>query len=326
MLAALAGVCATALIAFLLNPSFLWSGDLALTRGPLSEDEAIVIETGAAVAGVRKGDAFTYYVEVRYNPERVSGIERASLDRGLYLQPFEIREIKESESELDSRTRVYRREYELQLIKGEVGALYEFPSLVVRYTAQKPDEVFQKTIVPEAIFVASRLPAEVGGLELRPLKGKVEDQSQNRLAWILWTLGAVLLALGAADVAWRTIPTWKALTKETRKLESGDLLVQAYRSLCANVAIGSEPTRVLHQMDRILRVVLARKEGLDLLQEPDLDSVAADIRPTVRTLCESLGKNHMMVAERRETDEPLELLQRVLHFYFGEAEIESWRS
>jgi hypothetical protein len=326
ILAALAGICAVVLTAFLLNPSFLRSDDLPLEGEGLPEGEAILVETGAEGLGIQKGDAFPYFVEVRYSPDLVSGIDRASLDRGLNLQPFEIRDMRESESDLDSRTRVYRRTYELQLIQGEVDTLYEFPSLVVRYTTKDSEGMFEKTVVPEAIFVAPRLPPDVEGLELRPLKGKVEDESQKRLAWILWTLGACLLALGAADLVWRAIPQWKALTKQRRKLESGDVLVQAYRSLCGNVATGSEPNRLLHQMDRILRVVLARNEKIDWLEEPDLDSVAPDIRPAVTSLFEKLGKNHAMVVERRETEETLRLLEEILHFYFGEVEVEAWKS
>jgi hypothetical protein len=175
ILATLGAICTVALTAFLLNPSFLPSDDLVLKEEGLLEGEAILVRTGVEGFGVQKGDAFLYSVEVWYNPDLVSGIDRASVDKGLNLQPFEIREIRESESDFDSGTRVYRREYELQLIQGEVDALYEFPSLVVRYRPKDSEGLFEKTVIPEAIFVASRLPSDVEGLELRPLKGKVED-------------------------------------------------------------------------------------------------------------------------------------------------------
>jgi hypothetical protein len=326
ILATLGAICTVALTAFLLNPSFLPSDDLVLKEEGLLEGEAILVRTGVEGFGVQKGDAFLYSVEVWYNPDLVSGIDRASVDKGLNLQPFEIREITESESDLDSRTRVYRREYEVQLIHGDVDALYEFPSLVVRYTPEDSEGLFEKTVVPEAIFVAPRLPPDVAGLELRPLKGEVEDVSRKRPPWILWTLGGFLMALGAVDLAWRTIPQRRELTKQRRKVEGGEVLVQAYRSLCGNVAIGSDRNRLLHQMDHILRLVLARKEKVDWLEEPDLDSVAPDIRPAVTSLFEQLGKTHAMVVEHGDTEESLRLLEGILHFYFGEVEVESWRS
>lgn len=324
-LAALAGLCVVVSVVFLINPSFLRSHGLALKGEGLLEGEAILVKTGTEAFGVHKGDAFPYFVEVRYNPDLVSGIDRTSLDKGLNLEPFEIRDVKETESDVDSGTRVYRREYEIQLISGEVEALYEFPSLVVRYRPVDSEGLFEKTVVPEAIFVVPRLPSDVEGLELRPLKGEVEDVSQKRLPWILWTLGGFLAALGAADLAWRTIPQWRELTQQRRKVESGDVLVQAYRSLCANVAMGSEPNRLLHQMDRILRIVLARKEKIDWLEEPDLASVAPGIKPAVMSLFEKVGENHAVVVEHGDTEETLKLLEEILNFYFGEAEVGSWR-
>jgi len=327
ILAALAGLCTVASVFFLFSPFFLWSHDLALKEEGLPEDKAILVKTKVEGFGVHKGDAFSYLVEVWYNPAQVSEVDRASLDKGVNLNPFEIRDIKETEFDLDSRTRVYRREYEIQLINGKVDYLYEFPTIVARYRVKDSPGLSEKSVVPEPIFIASRLPADVSNLELRPLKGKVEDESRKYLPWILWTLGGFLAALGVADLAWRVIPQWKALAKQRRGIKSGDVLVQAYRSLHKNVAAGTEPKRLLHQMDHILRMILARKEKAGWLEEPNLDLVSSGIRPSVISLFEKLERNHAIEAvEQKEAEEALRQVEEILGFYFGAKEVETWRS
>ena len=324
VLAALSAVCAIATVIFLINPSVLRSGDLSLETEDFVEGDAILIKTEAARLGVQKGDAFPYAVMVWYDPDLVSEVDRDSIDRGLNLAPFEIREVRETDSALDSGLRLYRREYDIQLIGGDVNTLYGFPSLVVRYKPVGSEGLYEKTILPEPIFVAARLPLDGEELELRPLKGEIEDASRKYLPWILWALGGSLAVLGAANLAWRTIPQWKAATQERKEVESGDVLVQAYGSLCRNVANDADSGRLLHQMDRILRIVLARKEGADWLEEPDLDSVAPDIRPAVVSLFQRLGDDHAALAELHDVNEALRLLKGILHFYFGGAEVELW--
>lgn len=324
---ALATLAAVASAFFLLSPS-LSPHDLVLEKEEgLPEGEAILVKTKVERFGVHKGDAFPYFVEVWYNPDQVSEIDRTSLDKGVNLEPFEVRDTREREFNLDSRTRVYRREYEIQLIDGEVDVLYEFPTIVVRYRPKDSEGLFEKTVVPESIFVASRLPPDVGGLELRPLKGKIEDVSQKRLPWILWILGGFLAALGVADLAWRAIPQWKEMAKQRRKVEGGDVLSEAYRSLHENLAMGVEPKPLFHQMDHILRIVLARKEKTDWLEEPNLDIVSPGIRPSVISLFEKCQKAYRPeVVEQKYIEETLRQLEEILSFYFGEGEVETWRS
>ena len=329
ILTALAALAAVASAAFLLSPSFLSPHDLTLEkeRG-LPEGEAILVTTKVERFGVQKGDAFPYLVEVWYNPDQVSEIDRTSLDKGVNLEPFEIRDTKETEFDLDSKTRVYRREYEIQLIDGEVDHLYEFPTIVVRYRLKDSEGLSNKTVAPEPIFVAPRLPADVSHLELRPVKkGEIEDVSQKRLPWILWTLGGFLAALGVADLAWRAIPQWKEMAKERRRAEGVDVLSEAYRSLYENVAMAVEPKRLFHQMDHILRIVLARKEKTDWLGEPNLELVPPGIRQPVVSLFEKCQKAYRPeVVEQRDVEEALGQLEEILSFYFGEGEVEAWRS
>jgi hypothetical protein len=213
------------------------------------------------------------------------------------------------------------------LINGNVDYLYKFPTIVVRYRLKDSEGFAEKGVVAEPIFIASRLPADVSGLELRPLKGKVEDESRKYMPWMLWALGGILAALGVANLAWRTIPQWKEMAKQRRKAESGDVLVQAYGSLSRNVAMGVAPKHLIHQMDLILRIVLARKEKADWLEEPDLDGVSSGIRPSVISLFEKLERNHAtQEAEQKEVQEASRQLEEILRFYFGAKQVESWRS
>ncbi|GEM_PF-3203891 len=331
ILTGLAALAAVASAAFLLSPSFLSPHDLALKEEGLREGEAILVKTRVEGFGVHKGDAFPYLVDVWYNPDQVSEIDRTSLDKSVYLEPFEIRDTKEREFNLDSRTRVYRREYEIQLISGKVDYLYNFPAIVVRYRLKNTGVFSETTVVPEPIFVSSRLPPDVTDLELgygplRPIKGEIEDVSQKRLPWILWTLGGFLAALGVADLAWRrAIPQWKGRAKQRRKVE-GDVLSEAYRSLYESVATAVEPKPLFHQMDHMLRIVLARKEKTDWLEEPNFDKVSPGISVPVVSLFEKCQKAYgPEVVEQKEVEEALRQLEEILGFYFGEGEMEAWR-
>ena len=333
ILTGLAALVAVALILLLPNPHDLAVGKVKYETLP--KDQAILVKTRAERFGVQKGDVFLYLVEVLYDPGQVSQIDRASLDKNVNLEPFEIRGIEETESDLDPTTRLYQRQYEIQLINGEVAHLYEFPTLVVRYSLKDVEGFADKAVVPEPIYVASRLPADVSKLvdnlelgygPLRPLRGEIEDVSQNRLPWILWVLGGFLAAVTVADLSLRVIPQWKEKAKPTRKIEMGDVLYQAYRSLHGNVAMGAKPKRLLHQMDHMLRIVLARKEKTDWLEEPNLDKVSPGIRAPVVSLFEKCQKAYRPeVVEQTEVEEALRQLGEILEFYLAE-EVEAWKS
>jgi hypothetical protein len=329
ILTALVTLAVVASAFFLAGHSFLWSHGLAVKEKGLREGEAILVKTRAERFGVQKGDAFGYLLEVWYNPEQVSEIDRASLDKALNLDPFEIRGTKELEFDLDARTKVYRRQYDIQLIAGKVNNLYKFPTAVIRYRPKHSEGLFDKKVVPEPIYVASRLPSSVANLEfgygpLRPVKGRIEDADQNRLPVILWVLGGFLAALAIADLGLRVLPQWKEMARHGRKV---DVLPEAYRSLHKNVAMAVEPRRLLHQMDHVLRTAMARKEKSDWLEEPNLDGVSAGIREPVISLFAKCQKAYEPEAiEQRDVEEPLRQLEEILAFYFGRREVEAWRS
>ena len=333
ILTGLGALVAVALMLLVPNPHDLAVGKVKYETLP--KDQAILVKTRAERFGVQKGDVFLYLVEVLYDPAQVSHIDRGSLDKNVNLEPFEIRGIEETEFDLDPRTREYRRQYELQLISGEVAHLYEFPTLVVRYSLKDVEGFADEAVVPEPIYVASRLPGNVSNLvdnlelgygPLRPLRGEIEDVSQNRLPWILWVLGGCLAAVTVADLGWRVIRQRKEKLKPTIEIDKGDVLYQAYRSLHGNVAAGAEAKALLHQMDHTLRILLARKENADWLEELDFDEVSPGVRAPVVSLFEKCQKAYRPeVVEQTEVEEALTQLEEILEFYLAE-EVEAWKS
>lgn len=292
----------------------------------LGKDQLISGQAFAREFGVRKGDAFPFLLEVLYDPIQVAGIDRASLDRSVDVKPFEIRGYQETDYAVNDRTRVYRREYTLQLIEGKVDQAYQLPTIVVRYQLPHATGYAEKAIVPNPISTVSRLPADVTDMELRPISDKIDDPSRDRLIGVLWAAGG-LVALGAiVHLTWRVIPEWRVQSQQRRRINGGDVIVQAYRSLDAQLAMQADAKSVLHQIDHVLRLTLAQKEKMNWLEEPNLDRIPAEIRLTVMELfskCQqSYGINGIGPTDLRPAAEHLDA---ILEFYFGAGEVEAWR-
>lgn len=328
ILAVLTVLAAAASAAFLLSPFFLSPHNFVFQKNKgLPEETAILVKTKVEDFGVHKGDTLPYFVEIWYNSDQVSEIDKTSLDKSVNLKPFEVRDTKEREFNLDGRTRVYQKEYEIQLIDGKVDHVYKFPTIVVRYRLKDSQGLLEKTVSPEPIFVAPRLPPDIKGVELRPIKGKIQDVNQKHLPWILWALGGFLALLGVTDLAWRAIPQWKEMAKQSRTAEGADVLSKAYRALYENIAKGIEPKPLLHQMDHILRIVLARKEKADWLDEPNLDRVSSGMRQSMISFLDKCQKAYRPeVIEQKDLEEALRQIEEILSFYFGKREVEAWRS
>ena len=329
ILVALATLVVVALLAFFAASFVLQASPMVMAgKGKgLGQDQVISGQAGAREFGVRKGDAFPFLLEVLYDSTQIAEIDRASLDKSVDLKPFEIRGYQETESAMDTRTRVYRREYTLQLIDGKLDQAYQLPTIVVRYQLKNSDGFAEKAVVPDPIWVASRLPADVSNLELRLITDKVEDPSKDRFVWVLWAFGGLMVVGGAADLTWRVLPQWREQAKKRRKVEGGDIFIQAYRSLYQHVAMKKEPKSLLHQIDHILRLVLAQKEKAGWLEEPDLEKVSAEIQPVVTALFEKCQQAYGADGiEPADVDQTIKQLDEVLQFYFGAGEVEAWRN
>jgi hypothetical protein len=298
--------------------------------GGLPAGETILARTWAGELGVRKGDAFPYYVEVWYDPAQVLEIDKASFDKDINLKPFEIRNIKEQEFTLAPGTRVYQRRYDLQLVSGEANQSYAFPTIIVRYRPKGTDGLSNTSVEPEPVFVAPRVPPDVPDLQfgygpLRPIAGKLSGVNP-RLPWILWTLGGLLGVLGVADLARRRILT-TSVTRQRSAVEASDAVRAAYSSLSRNGAMSAEPQVLLHQMDHLLRIVLARKEKTGWLEQLNPDAISPGIREQVFALLDRCQKAYSPVAaERQDAEAALRQLDEILAFYFGQAEVDAWRN
>jgi hypothetical protein len=324
ILVSLAAIIAAAIWAF---PSFLSLRQVTFEKEKgTTESKPVAVRTRVDGFGVRKGDAFPFQVEVQYDLELVSEIDKTSLDKSINFKPFEVRGATEREVDLDSRTRAYVRDYQIQLIDGKLNTLYTFPTLLIRYRLKESGVYEEKTMIPDPVFVSSRLPSDASGLDLKPIQGGIEDVGRNNLHWILVALGGFLAILALADLTWRAIPQWREAARERRKAEGVDVLSEAYRSLNATVARGAEPGRLLHQVDHILRVVLARKENVGWLDEPDFDRVAPGIKAEVISLfstCQEAGGNRS--PGQQEAQEAVGQIEKILRFYCGEEELRAWR-
>lgn len=296
----------------------------------LAQGEAILAKTWAGELGVHKGDVFAYFVEIWYDPAVVTEIDKASLDKEVNLNPFEIRDIQENSFRLEPRTRVYQRAYEIQLVSGEADHLYEFPTALIRYGLKGSTGLSNTSVTPEPVFVSSRVPPEIPDLQfgygpLRPIAGKISG-AISRLPWILWALGGCLAVLGAADLTRRALSGWSNSKGQRNSVGEGGLVGEAYRSLSENTATGSEPKLLLHQMDRILRLVLAQKEQMSWLEELDGDQVSPGIQELVVALLETCRKAYGPDAlQPNDVENARQQLDQILRFYFGALEVETWR-
>ncbi len=316
-------VLAAAAVAFILQPGPIV---LAGKGHSLGKDLVISAQAGPREYGVGKGDVFPFLLEVLYDSNQVAGIDRPSLDQAVNFKPFEVRHYTESEFAMDSRVRVYRREYELQFIDGKLDQPYQLPTIVVRYQLNNTNGFAEKAVVPAPIYVRSRLPQDVSDIELQLITDKIQDPSRNRLIAVLWVFGGLLLVGTVVDLAGRVIPRWRERVKQRRGPQSSDALVQAYRSLNPLTAPDGGAA-LLRQIDHILRLVLADKEKQGWLDEPSLDRVPDEIKPVLTALfgrCQqAYGRNGIGPTD---TEQTVQELDRILGFYYGAGEVEAWRN
>ena len=301
----------------------------------LPEGRSILGSAWPELQSAQLGDDFLYTIEVLYDPYQISEIDRGSLDTNVNLSPFEIRSTKEAEFNLNSSARVYRRQYYIQLLSGQTEFLYEFPTIVVRYKLKDGDGFADASIVPEPVYVTSRLPNDMGSVinslmsgddsSIGPMEGTTNDASRNRLPWIFWSLGGFLIILAVADFKLRVIPQRREQENRAKEARMSQILYQACRSLKHNTSSGVESRALLHQMDHILRILLAQKEKTGWLGELNLDLVPDEIRPSVISLFENCQSAYGAIEiPPAEVSKALEELDKILNYYFA-GEVEVWR-
>jgi hypothetical protein len=331
ILTCLAALVILALILFLPG-----SGDIEAGKSraqALPEGQAILCNAYPEVKSVQKGDAFLFILEVLYDTNQVSEVDSVTLDDNVNLSPFEIRNTTDVVFNLDSDTRVFQRQFEIQLINGDVDELYSFSTIVVRYKLQGADGYAETSVIPETIYVSARLPdnvmvaatTQLNYESLRSLEGEIESSGTSSLTWILWVFGGLLAVITLTDLTLRYVYKGKEKPVKSGEIDMSDVLNQAYRSLHENVRMGARTGSIFHQIDHILRLVMIQKENNSWLEEPDIEKVSFEIKPAVISLFEKCRKVNGQEASKEEIEEALKQLEEILEFYFGE-EIGEWKS
>lgn len=311
--------------------SFNRSEDYSLLNDlVLSKDKAIQARARLDNPVVHKGDLFSYIFEVWYDPRKVAEIDQSNLEKSINLSPFEIKQVKEQDVRLNSSTRVYRKEYTLQLVTGKAGQLYDFPEMLVRYQAQGVEGVLSVPISTESVFVAPRLGPDVRDLvfgygPLRPIMPKI-DTTSGPLPWVFWALGIVLAASGVFVSTRQSARNLSEVKTGRKKQAEGDVVFQSYRSLIENHAMATDPRSLLHQMDHVLRILLVQREKVDLLAGLDQEKLPSAVREQVSRLLAICNRayNSRMV-EAKDVEEGLLELHQVLEYYYGRKEVVAWR-
>ncbi len=311
----------------LVVPTLLSMQQVTFEQDPgIAQGKDILIRTRVDGFGIHKGDAFPYTVEVQYNTELVSELDKTSLDKSINFKPFEVRNLVEREFEIQPWTRVLVREYQLQLVDGSVNNLFKLPSILVRFKSTETGAFQEKSITPDPIYVAARLPADAGEINPRPMQGTLQDMSRSNLPLVLGALGAFLALLAIGDLAWRTIPQWREANRQRRRAEGIDVLSAAYRALNVNVAREAEPKQLLHQIHHMLRILLARKEHVAWTDEPNFQQVTPGIRDQVIALYDlvtAIDGNEELA--KKQAQDALTGLDQVLRFYCGEGQVRAWK-
>lgn len=261
------------------------------------------------------GDMISYFIEVKYNPTTVEGIDKTSIDKNLILEPFIIKSQSEKEFQIDSYTMVFIKEYKLQLVSGELSKLYSFPPLLLNYRL-KDSGYFDKKIILQPIPMGSRLPAEVKGLELKPLDGMVLNKSRQGFTAAIIGFGIFCGTLFVIELFRQTYKRKKKSENFQKRLEGIEDIFSNYQHLAANPKKGN-PKAALHQAHQILRTLLFRKEGIDWLS-PSFECLPADMRHLIPELIAKLQLAYCegQVAEE-ELNSALRELGKVFEFYTG---------
>ncbi len=330
----IAGLVAVAVVVLVLVLPDANSVSSIQTRAePLPQGKNILASAWPEKQGVQKGDAFYYVVEVVYNTDYVSGIDKISLDENVNLNPFEIKGITERTFKLDSKTRVYQRLYLVQFVSGNVERLYDFPSIVVKYKLKSTNGYAETPTMPESVYVAPRLPSSgaviisglnAGTYSLQPVESNIKKVGVNTASWILWIVGGLLLVFLVVNLITRVIPQWKEEERQQRGRHMSAVLREVYGSLRDNLSNGAKPAVLLHQIDYIHRIILSPEQRVGLLQELDLEKVPCEIKPTVISLFEKCAKSYKNEEiTQQEAEEAAKQLEDVLKYYYAE-DMEEW--
>jgi flagellar basal body-associated protein FliL len=308
--------------------------DAANTRiSEWTDGQVILLNAWPESSSVQMGDAFTYIVEVIYDSAEVSGIDEDALAQSIDFSPFTVRDVSVIEYEDDSGLHVYQRQYTLQLLEAGTNSYYEFSTIVVRYQLVSMDGYVEASVIPETLFVAPRIQNAVvlqsllsgNDISINQTLGEIDNSSGEYYLWIIWILSGLLFVVGIVDLTWRVLPEWKA-EKELRKNRTNDSVKLAYDSLTNNITNNADPEAVCYQMDLLVRVILAEKEGIDWLSEPDVENLSPEIIESVKNVfetCVAAYDTDNITNDR--VGNALKNVEAILYYYYAD-ERAWWKS
>ena len=302
----------------------------------ITEGKSIAVNSRAESFGVLKGDVFLYYVDILYDPSKISEIDTKGLIDTVDLTPFDVRTVSETEFKLNDGTKVQRLAYELQLVDGTVNKLYNFSSIVVRYKLSGSEGFQEMPASAEPVYVSSRLPesdedfVELSYIDLgyeaplRALKGEILEVKQNSIPWILLAAGS-LLAIGTAiDFTTRVMPQ-KRRDKENSRIEKNKQIARIYNTIYKNIDNGASCNNIIYQIDHIARFVIFRNEHLDWLEELDINQVSADIREDASAVFNNVAKIGKGTLKDSDVKDSLKYMDKILKYYYHE-DVDTWKN
>lgn len=326
-------ILVVSLILLLHNPSKIMTDEAKIEQ--LSSSQVILVDGEAEYYAVQRGDIFSYFIDVLYNTDMVSNIDKKNLKDGINLQPFDVKGFTETDVKLNSNHRLYRITYTLQLINGSVDQIYKFPSIVVRYKLVNNEGYLEIPGKAKSVYVSHRLPNEIEDIivinspdvdtsygMLKPVIGKISSTNSNYISWIFIASGSVLIIGALADFVLLAVPKMKR-EKEQEKLTENKKISSFYNTLCKNKKNNNRPEFLINQADHILRLVLKEKEHIDWLEELNFDSLPSEIIKEVILIFNNSQKELIDGQEKKALDESLLSLDKILRFYYFE-DVDNW--
>lgn len=299
--------------------AFLFPGLVLEKERTLSQHSIIEAKAWPDGDAFLLGDSISYFVEVKYSTQIIEELDKTSIDKNLILEPFETRSQSEKEFKIDSHTKVFLREYQIQLVSGEPGKTYFFPPLPLRYKLKNAG-YFDKKLSLQPIPIGSRFPADAKGIELKSADETVVNKSRRYFQLVIVGLGISCGIWGAAEVFKKITKRAKTSQDFQKKLEGIEDIFKAYQELSQKR--DAEPKIILHKAYQIMRTLLSRKEGIDwAFWDRDWESIPSEVRLSVRTISDMSQKAYDRRAlDGQEIIEVLSELGKTFDFYIRKGE------
>lgn len=279
---------------------------LILEKEKIEQDKLIWVEIESKDS-VYLGDVTSYKIRILYRFRQIK-IDRAGLGQ-INFEPFEVRDWGEREIFLDSKTKVYQREYQIQLIEGKTNQLYNFTSFTLRYRTKGSQDWQEMEVELKPIFISARLPEDLDNLELKPVEGEIRDINIQMVSWLFFGGGTLCILGGLLGL--------KMIFKRKKKpiIKHRHYLLKICDNLMERLELGEDPQLICHQTFQVLMVSLARKEEIDWLKL-ELPKLPKKIEKKAKGLFEKCQRGYgPEPLEKEEVKEMISDLQEIVNFW-----------